>query len=294
MPGRIYWIAAIFALATVACSSSKTQPEQDSPELQTMESSADSVGSIPEDMLAEEEAAGDTAEPDAALATDPFADLKEEEKPSEGEALAVIEDGESAPAGGQMEQYTVKAGDTLMKIAFTLYGDIDRWKELFDWNRDVLNKASRLDVGMTLKYEAPPEDFQREQYAHSYLIKAGDTLAGIADEVYGRKMKYKKLQNYNRRLIKDPNRIFAGFTLYYDITPQEMAEAEARRQEKAAQAASGGWNTPSDTVPSALTPPAETTLPAAPPVAVSPVPPAPSSVAPPPAPAPLPLPPAGQ
>lgn len=291
MSGRIYLIAAFFALATVACSSSKTQPEQESPELLSTESSADPVGSIPEDMLAEEEAAMDGAEPEAALATDPFADLKEEE-PSQSDALAVIEDGQSAPSGG-LEQYTVKAGDTLMKVAFTLYGDIDRWRDLFDWNRDVLRQASRLEVGMSLKYETPPEGFQREQLAHSYLIKAGDTLAGIADEVYGRKMKYKKLQNFNKRLVKDPNRIFAGFTLFYDITPQEMAEAEARRQERTAQSADG-WSLPgSDSVPSAITPPAVTPSPETPPVAAGPTAPGPSSLDAPQS-MPLPPPPAGQ
>ena len=30
----------------------------------------------------------------------------------------------------------------------------------------------------------------------------------------------------NRQLIKDPNRIFAGFYLYYAITPEERDEAE--------------------------------------------------------------------
>mgnify|MGYP003346941154 CR=1 FL=1 len=32
-------------------------------------------------------------------------------------------------------------------------------------------------------------------------------VAGIADDVYGKKQKYTKLQNYNKKLIKNPNRI---------------------------------------------------------------------------------------
>jgi hypothetical protein len=88
-------------------------------------------------------------------------------------------------------------------------------------------------------------------------------LAGIADEVYGRKMKYKKLQGYNRKLIKNPNRIFAGFTIFYDITEQEMAEAEARRMER--MAGGGG-----SSVPSALSPPRPSTGSSSEPIAIGP------------------------
>lgn len=286
---RSLLLAAVVMFSAAACSSSKTQPEQDLNELQGTESSADTVGSIPEDMLAAEEtesgAPADAAAAKTATdagAADPFADLKEKEPPAE--SLATIEggDGDAAATTGQIEWYSVKAGDTLMKVAFTIYGDIDRWKDLFDWNRPTLKKASQLKVGMKLKYETPSQAFQPEQLGHSYTIKSGDTLANIADEVYGRKMKYRKLQNYNKRLIKNPNRIFAGFTIFYDITPKEMAEAEARRKEKAAMANVAPPITPIDTnVPSAIAPPAEVPLPPAP-VAISPPAPGPSSVAPPP------------
>lgn len=281
---RLLFVAALAMLAT-ACSSSQTQPEQDLNELASSESTADPVGSIPEDMLAAEETPADAVAPEGAEASadtaggaDPFADLKEKDS---SENLATIEDGESSATTGETDTYTVKAGDTLMKIAFTVYGDIDRWKDLFDWNKGTLKKASQLKPGMRLKYETPVNAFQPAQLGHSYTIKPGDTLANIADEVYGRKMKYKKLQGYNKRLIKNPNRIFAGFTIFYDITEQEMAEAEARRKER--MAGGGGGSAPMDTsIPSAIAPPPEAP-PAPPPVAAAP-PPAPSSVAPPPPP----------
>jgi nucleoid-associated protein YgaU len=286
---KLLFVAAL-AIMFVACSSSKTQPEQEMNELQSTESAADPVGSIPEDMLAAEEgtpegdpAAASTEGASTESAADPFADLKEKE--SSSDSLAVTEDGESSNATtGEAEWYSVKSGDTLMKIAFTIYGDIDRWKDLFDWNRGTLKKASQLNVGMKLKYEAPSNSFQPKQLAHTYTIKPGDTLANIADEVYGRKMKYRKLQNYNKRLIKNPNRIFAGFTIFYDITEQEMAEAEARRKERLAE---GGGASPMDSspIPSAISPPPEA-APAPAPIAASPPPPAPSSLAPPPPPPP--------
>ncbi len=261
-PISLFLVLALIG-AFSSCSSSPTSSNEGNSEYGAAESGADAVGSIPEDMLAAEETPmGESAPAENLTAaedfsstvetanqpSDPFADLTEAEATAE----------ESVTTTGETAAYTVKAGDTLMKIAFTIYGDVDRWKDLQEWNRGKLKSVNQLRVGMSLTYETPTTSFSPEQLAHSYLIKKGDTLAGIADEVYGRKMKYKKLQNYNRRLIKNPNRIFAGFTIFYDITEQEMAEAEARRKERMA---SGGFDSSAPTsdsfnlVPSSISPP---------------------------------------
>ncbi|MGZ3658572.1 MAG: LysM peptidoglycan-binding domain-containing protein [Bdellovibrionota bacterium] len=259
-------LAAILAAGS-SCSSSHPSGDAASgnPDgaVESGKSDADQVGSVPEDMLNDEkgvEASGTAANPEA-TAADPFGDLKEKENPKEATTVAddektLSEPGSSA-GSGKMEKYTVKAGDTLMKIAFNIYGDVDRWKDLHELNQEALKSGSALRKGMKLRYEAPVEAFSPEQLSHSYVIKKGDTLAGIADDVYGKKMKYKKLQAYNKKLIKNPNKIFAGFTIFYDITEQEMADAEARRAQKAA----GGGTAPSSapaqpsTVPSAISPP---------------------------------------
>jgi len=250
MPSRknilfLFSLLAVLALGA-GCSSSQTTGDESYLDMgNSPESGADAVGSIPEDMLASDEAnmegttdgASEEPAPEATAATsaDPFADL------AESEALEVSEES-GGGASGSTDTYTVKSGDTLMKIAFTIYGDIDRWKDLRDWNQAAVKNASHLRVGTKLTYETPLQPFSAQELSHSYLIKQGDTLAGIADEVYGRKMKYRKLQRYNNKLIKNPNRIFAGFTIFYDITDQEMAEAEARRQER--MASGGGFSDP--------------------------------------------------
>lgn len=295
---------ALFATALTSglsgCSNAEQASEVSSGE-DAASSQADSVGSIPEDLLASEEK-GQTPETEATNA-DPFADLaageKKEDEAAAPEALAVIENGsekeaeavssltdgdKSSSAGSASagtETYTVKSGDTLMKIAFTLYGDIDRWKDLQDWNSGKLRNGSALRRGMKLQYEAPMTAFEPEERAHSYVIQKGDTLANIADEVYGRKMKYKKLQRYNSKLIRNPNRIFAGFTIFYDITAKEIAEADARRKERVAMQG-GGSN--AEPVPSMISPPPASVQPVQPePMAVAPTnlaPPAPASMPP--------------
>ena len=262
---NFYFSLSLLLVAASGCSSSPTSggSESGAIDIGAAESSADAVGSIPEDLVAGDQKSAQAAAPEE-NAADPFADLKENNTDSKDQ-LAVIEgeSEEAKPQSSGTETYTVKSGDTLMKIAFSIYGDIDRWKDIQELNKEKLGSGKALRKGMKLKYEAPAQAFHQEQLAQSYVIKQGDTLAGIADEVYGRKKKYKKLQNYNAQLIKNPNRIFAGFTIFYDITEQEMAEAEARRKERMAQ---GGDSKKSHSsvsaaapaaVPSAIAPPPE-------------------------------------
>jgi nucleoid-associated protein YgaU len=47
--------------------------------------------------------------------------------------------------------YTVKAGDTLRKIAEKLLGDADKWKEIYEANRDTIKDPNVIRVGMELE-----------------------------------------------------------------------------------------------------------------------------------------------
>jgi nucleoid-associated protein YgaU len=51
--------------------------------------------------------------------------------------------------------YTVKKGDTLRKIAKTVYGDEAQWKQIARANRSELDDPNDLEPGMTLKL--PPK-----------------------------------------------------------------------------------------------------------------------------------------
>lgn len=50
--------------------------------------------------------------------------------------------------------YTVEAGDSLIKIADALYADKDRWRQIYELNRDQLKKPNLIQPGMKLK--VPP------------------------------------------------------------------------------------------------------------------------------------------
>ncbi|NDG85015.1 MAG: LysM peptidoglycan-binding domain-containing protein [Proteobacteria bacterium] len=142
----------------------------------------------------------------------------------------------SAPVSGEMTPYKVKHGDTLMKIAFQKYGDLYRWKEILNANRDKIKGPNDLAPGITL--QLPGSDMVTiEQNGERYLIKKGDTLGLISNDVYGTKAKWKKLWENNRQLIKNPNKIYAGFNLYYvpeaHLTKEKPAEAPSASNQSA-------------------------------------------------------------
>lgn len=113
----------------------------------------------------------------------------------------------------RQENYRVQKGDTLMMIAFKIYGDYRKWKDIKELNRDKLK--SKLSDDMELKYFVVDESFSWKPEGTPYLVKTGDTLQKISMDSYGTTRKWKFIYENNRPLIKDPNLIFAGFTLYY-------------------------------------------------------------------------------
>jgi hypothetical protein len=60
----------------------------------------------------------------------------------------------TAAAGGSTgggRTYTVKAGDTLSKIAKEFYGNANDYNKIFEANKDQLSSPDRINVGQELK-----------------------------------------------------------------------------------------------------------------------------------------------
>ena len=110
-----------------------------------------------------------------------------------------------------IEKYRVQKGDTLMMVAFKIYGDYGKWRDIKKLNPNV----EKLSAGAELKYHVPLQKFGWEPVGDPYLVKNGDTLGTISMDKYGTPKKWKAIYENNRPLIKNPNLIFAGFTLYY-------------------------------------------------------------------------------
>tara|TARA_Y100000296_G_C5176832_1_gene260586 strand:+ start:1311 stop:1991 length:681 start_codon:yes stop_codon:yes gene_type:complete len=120
---------------------------------------------------------------------------------------------------GGSDTYEVQQGETLMWIAFKLYGDYGRWRELQSMNSGVL--ADGLQPGDRLTYNS--NGFRWAPNGLPHLIRSGETLGTISNDKYGTQSKWRKIWDNNRDMIKDPNLIFAGFTLYYVPEERDIA-----------------------------------------------------------------------
>lgn len=119
---------------------------------------------------------------------------------------------------GEFEYYEVKKSETLMWIAFKLYGDYRKWKDLAEWNGSHY-ASSALKTGERVKYI--PSGFSWRPKGNPYLIQRGDYLSKISNKLYGTPNKWRSLWENNKPMIRYPDLIFAGFTLYY-IPKDEM------------------------------------------------------------------------
>ena len=65
------------------------------------------------------------------------------------EAAAPASSAPAATAGGR--SYTVKAGDSLSKIAKALTGDLQNWKAIYEANKDTIKDPNVIHAGQVLR-----------------------------------------------------------------------------------------------------------------------------------------------
>ncbi|MFP5385024.1 MAG: LysM peptidoglycan-binding domain-containing protein [Bacteriovoracia bacterium] len=212
------WLV-LLSLVLVSCSGSKSAQKVDEETPQIELSDADEFIDTPTD----EQPAGDAVVDETAPA-----EVVDDGVISTAEPLVQDSTLENVTPvisndAGSIKQYTVQKNETLMMIAFKIYGDYARWKDLASQNREKLKGGTTVATGMTLDYAAPAEEFVWNPQGNPYLIRTGDTLGGISTTVYNTTKKWKLLWENNKPLIKDPNKIFAGFTIYYPESGREVA-----------------------------------------------------------------------
>ena len=114
-------------------------------------------------------------------------------------------------APGSEQNYTVQKNETLMMVAFKIYGNYSKWREIYTKNG---LSSQQVKEGTVLKYDAPSSEFVWNPAGNPYLIKMGDTLGVISQSTYSTTSHWKAIWDNNKPLIKDPNKIFVGFTIY--------------------------------------------------------------------------------
>jgi nucleoid-associated protein YgaU len=233
----------LLSLTFVSCSGSKSsQPvKEETPQVEL--SDADEFIENPSGdnnaAAVEAPAEATTEEPATEAVTEATPEATTEvaaaEPATDASELVIEEESKSEPAtpvaaakpskhlSSNMMEYKVQKNETLMMIAFKLYGDYAWWKKLSGWNTDKLKGSQIVREGMSLKYMAPSEEFVWNPQGLPYLIRQNDTLGLISKSVYQTPKKWKLIWENNRPLIKNPNLIFAGFTIYYLENGREVA-----------------------------------------------------------------------
>lgn len=208
----------LLMLSLVACSGSKSENAVDGEEAGVELADADefaeeggeevaaSGDEFAEESLGEETPAEEMAASEPAPAVEQDMEMAESDSaPSTSQEVAM---------SGEEGTWTVSRNETLMIVAFKIYGDYEKWRDIARMNSDVLGGGYHISVGQKLRYQAPAQPFVWNPEGNPYLIQRGDTLGSISQTTYGTKQYWKNIWTNNKPLIKDPNRIFAGFTIY--------------------------------------------------------------------------------
>lgn len=231
-------VSGIFALGGCSSSSTKDADLELGDEVPVAEATTDAIPpAADQGELPPPEAQAEQPAPDALPAPEASPEPTPQEQFAEAPPAppADVPPPAEAPAppapemAATAESHVVRGGDTLMKIAFEAYGDIYAWKKIYEANRDVITDPNNIPKGVTLKLEGASHP-QPEQNGERYQVKKGDTLGKISAQVYGTPSRWKDIWENNKQLIKDPNKIYAGFYVYYQPQGQPMAAAPASQQ----------------------------------------------------------------
>jgi nucleoid-associated protein YgaU len=192
----------VILLGLIACSSGdKKKQEEESLSSDVEKSMADSEG---EEIFAEIELEEEETAPGVT-------EMVEEDTVvvSEGPKREIV----SKVTIKELGDYQVKKGDTLLYIAFKIYGDYRKWRQVLSVNPGL--NPGNIMAGMIIRYEIPMEKFNYNPQGVGHLIVRGETLGTISMLHYGTSKRWKDIHRNNQDMIMNPDLIFAGFTLYY-------------------------------------------------------------------------------
>jgi len=206
---NLFMLALVFTFA--ACSGSKKDSEFGEYSEDVPSATAD-TDQVPQDEIFDELEADFEGEPVEEITQKDDSNVQQDFAASDSVSTEA-EWTEPSVVGG-WSSYVVQKGETLMKIAYSNYGDVYKWKKIYNDNQDVLKDPNFVSAGVTLKLEKTSAPFFQTN-GEKYLIKNGDTLGKISNKIYGTNKKWRDLWENNKQLIRDPNKIYAGFHLFY-------------------------------------------------------------------------------
>lgn len=137
----------------------------------------------------------------------------------------------SVNSNDDFETYEVQKNDSLMLISFKVYNNFERWKEIAQWNGIDTTEQYIVQVGKKLKLKIS-DDYNKlwKPEGEAYLIQRGDYLGKISKLRYeGRPQYWYDIWKNNELLIKNPDNLYVGFTIY---TPAYEVVIENEKKRK--------------------------------------------------------------
>jgi len=135
----------------------------------------------------------------------------------------------SYTASAEPVYYKVQSNDNLFKIAKKHYGDGQKWKKIFEANRDIMPDSNSLYIDQLLLIpdvsveNRPKESFitqvrgqldnERSNNVDTHTVKAGDTLYRIAEEYYDDPSVWTKILEANEDTLEDAGSLKKGQVL---------------------------------------------------------------------------------
>jgi len=135
----------------------------------------------------------------------------------------------SYTASAEPVYYKVQSNDNLFKIAKKHYGDGQKWKKIFEANRDIMPDSNSLYIDQLLLIpdvsveNRPKESFitqvrgrldnERSKNVDTHTVKAGDTLYRIAEEYYDDPNVWTKILEANEDTLEDAGSLKKGQVL---------------------------------------------------------------------------------
>lgn len=147
-----------------------------------------------------------------------------------------------APAGaglpelGSKMAYIVQKGDTLGKISTKIYGSTSRWNEIAKLSG--MQNPNRIFAGDVVYYTldeaaiAFATGYEKAQRSEEQ-VKPGDTLATIAQRVYGTTSAWRSIWRQNDR-IDNPDIVPPGTTIFY-LNEAQLSAAVKQAKNKLAK-----------------------------------------------------------
>ncbi|MBI2825139.1 MAG: LysM peptidoglycan-binding domain-containing protein [Planctomycetia bacterium] len=180
---------------------------------------------------------------DASVAAGGFSPFRPRAGDAFGDRSADVTQANSSvtPDSAAREQliHRIADGETLTQLAERYLGNADRYKEIFELNRDRLTSSDLLPIGVELRIPAsgtavtaptspvpgPMVPIAPRSGAsgsggvgggvgsRTYRVERGDTLSGIAKKIYGDARRYRELFEANRHQLTRPEDLREGAIL---------------------------------------------------------------------------------